>query len=94
VLDVTEAAVRTWIERGALQVVPGARPLTVTPRSLGEALAAAVQIRHLGEDERLLLRILDVLEDQRTKMALADRIDELGTRVLIDPDRIAEDLFA
>lgn len=94
VLDVTEPTARAWIERGALQVVPGSRPLAVTPRSLGEALAAAAQIRQVGQDERLLRRILDVLEDQRTRLELADRIEELNERVPIDPDRIAEELFS
>jgi hypothetical protein len=94
VLDVTEPTARSWIERGALKVVPGARPLAVTPRSLGEALAAAKKIRQVGQDERLLRRLLDVLEDQRTRLELADRIDELDARVPIDPERIAEELFS
>lgn len=94
VLDVTEPTVRAWIERGALQVVPGSHPLAVTPRSLGEVLAAVAQIRQVGQDERLLRRILDVLGDQRTRLELTDRIEELDTRVPIDPDRIAEELFS
>lgn len=94
VLDVTEPTARAWIERGALQVVPNSRPLAVTPRSLGEALAAAAQLCQVGHDERLLRRILDVLEDQRTRLELADRIEELNARVPIDPDRIAEELFS
>ncbi len=93
VLDVTEPTARSWIERGALRVVAGSRPLAVTPRSLGETLAAAAQIRQVGQ-ERLLRRILDVLEDQGTRLELADRIQELDTRVPIDPDRIAEELFS
>jgi hypothetical protein len=94
VLDVAEPTARAWIERGALQVVPGSRPLAVTPRSLGEALAATAQIREVGQDERLLRRVLDLLEDQRTQVELADRIDELDTRVSLDPQRIAEELFS
>lgn len=94
VLDVTEPTIRSWIERGALQVVADARPLAVTPRSLGEALAAAAQIRQVGQDERLLRRVLDVLEDQRTRLELADRVEELDARVPIDPERIAEELFS
>jgi hypothetical protein len=94
VLDVTEPTARAWIERGALHSVPGSRPLAVTPRSLGEALAAAAQIRQVGQDERVLRRVLDLLEDQRTRLELADRIDELDSRVRIDPERIAEELFS
>jgi hypothetical protein len=93
-LDMTEPTARSWIKRGALRAVPGSRPLAVTPRSLGEALAAAAQIREVGQDERLLRRILDVLDDQRTRQELAGRIDELDSRVPIDPDRIAEELFS
>lgn len=77
VLDVTEPTARAWIGRGALQVVPGSRPLAVTPRSLGEALAAASQIREVGQDERLLRRILEMLDDQRTRVELTGRIEEL-----------------
>lgn len=94
VLDVTEPTARAWIERGALQIVPGSRPLAVTPRSLGEAMAAAAQIRRVGQDERLLRRILDVLDDQQTRLELADRIEEFHSRVPIDPDRVAEELFS
>jgi hypothetical protein len=94
VLDVTEPTARTWIERGALKAVSGSRPLAVTPRSLGEALAAAAQIRQVGQDERVLRRVLDLLEDQRTRLELADPIDELDSRVRIDPERIAEELFS
>jgi len=93
-LDVSEPTARSWIERGALQVVLRSRPLAVTPRSLGEALAAAAQVRQVGQDERLLRRILDALEDQRTRLELTDRIDELDKRAPIDPDRIAEELFS
>lgn len=91
VLDVTEPTARSWIERGVLSVVPGSRPTGVTPRSLGEALAATSTIRQVGQDERLLRRLLDVLDDQRTRVELAGRIDELGDRVPIDPDRISEE---
>ncbi len=94
VLDVTDPTARAWVERGALHVVPGSRPLAVTPRSLGEALAAAAQIRQVGQDERLLRRILDRLEDQRARLELADRVEELDGRVPIDPDRIAQELFS
>ncbi len=94
VLDVTEPTARSWIERGALKIVPGARPVAVTPRSLGEALAATTKIRQVGQDERVLRRLLDVLEDQRTRADLADRIDEVDSRVPIDPERIAEELFS
>jgi hypothetical protein len=94
VLAVTEPTARAWIERGALHVVPESRPLAVTPRSLGEALAATAHIRQVGQDERLLRRVLDLLEDQRTRVEFADRIDELETRVPIDTDRIAEQLFS
>ena len=94
VLDVTEPTVRSWIERGALTAVKESRPLGVTPRSLGEALAASAKIRQVGQDEPLLRRLLDVLEDQRTRLELADRIDELDSRVPIDPERIDEELFS
>ena len=94
VLDVTEPTARSWIERGALRVVRGSRPVAVTTRSLGEALAASTKIRNVGRDERLLRRVLEVLDDQRTRSELVDRIDELGSRVPFDPDRIAEGLFS
>ena len=92
-LDVTEPTVRTWIDRGVLRVVPDSKPVAVTPRSLGEALAATSTIRRIGHDERLLRRLLDVIEDQRTRVELAGRIDELDARVSIDPTRIEEQLF-
>lgn len=92
-LDVAEPTVRTWIERGVLDAVPGSKPVSVTPRSLGEALAASTTIRRIGQDERLLRRLLDALEDQRTRLELAGRIDELDSRVRIDPDHIEDQLF-
>ncbi|MGQ0744230.1 MAG: hypothetical protein ACT4OS_07850 [Acidimicrobiales bacterium] len=93
-LDVTEPTARAWIERGVLRTIPGARPAAVTPRSLGEALAAVSIIRRGGQDERVLRRVLDALDDQRTRLELSDRIDELDSRVAIDPERIAEELFS
>ncbi len=94
VLDVTEPTARSWIERGALHVVEGSRPLAVTIRSLDEALAAVTTIRRVGRDERLLRRVLEILEDQRTRHELAVRIDELGSRIPLDPDRVADELFS
>lgn len=93
VLDVTEPTARSWIERGALRAVPRSKPIAVTPRSLGEAMAAVSTIRRVGQDERLLRRVLDILQDQRTRAELADRIEELDSAVDIDPDRIAEQVF-
>lgn len=92
-LDITEPTVRTWLERGVLDAVPDAKPVSITPRSLGEALAASSTIRRIGQDERLLRRLLDALEDQRTRLELAGRIDELDSRVRIDPDHIGDQLF-
>jgi hypothetical protein len=94
VLDVAEPTARSWIERGVLHVVHGSRPAAVTTRSLGEALAAATSIRRVGQDERLLRRMLEVLDDQRTRHEVVARIDELGSRVPLDPGRVAEELFA
>lgn len=93
-LEVSEPTVRAWIERGALDVVSGAKPLAVTPKSLGEALVAAAEIRETGRDERPLRRVLDALEDRRTRRDLEDRIDQLDKRVPLHPDRVAEDLFS
>jgi hypothetical protein len=93
VLDVTEPTVRAWIGRGVLAAVHQSRPVAVTPRSLGEALAASSTIRRVGQDERLLRRLLDVMDDQRTRLELVGRIDELASRVRIDPDRIENQLF-
>jgi len=92
-LDITEPTVRTWLERGVLDAVPDAKPVSITPRSLGEAMAAVSTIRRVGQDERMLRRVLEILEDQRTRAQLADRIEELDNAVEIDPDRIAEQVF-
>lgn len=92
-LRVTEPTVRSWVVRGVLDPVPGARPAAVTTRSLGEVLAAASEIRATGADERLLRRVLDELEDRRTRLELAGRIAEMDTRQPIDPDRAADELF-
>lgn len=92
-LDITQPTVRTWIRRGVLDVVPDAKPVSITPRSLGEALAASSTIRRIGQDERRLRRLLDALEDQRTRLELAGRIDELDSAVEIDPEHIAEQVF-
>ena len=94
VLDVTEPTVRSWTERGVLEAMAASRPLAVTPKSLGAALAAATTIRRVAGDERLLRRLLDALDDQRTRQELAGRIDELDARVPIDADRVAEELFS
>ena len=94
ILRVTEPTVRSWMARGVLGRVADARPTTVTARSLGEALAATSEIRAVGRDERLLRRVLDELEDRRTRAELGDRIHELQSRKMIDPDRVAEDLFS
>jgi hypothetical protein len=94
ILRVSEPTVRSWIDRGALDLMPGVRPAAVTARSLGEAVAASSDIRTIGKDERLLRRVLDELADRRTRAELADRLDELGGRKIIDPDRAAEELFS
>lgn len=93
-LRITQPTVRSWLARGVLEAVPSARPAAVTTRSLGEALAAASEIRTAGADERLLRRVLDELEDRRTRVELADRLADLDSRRPIDPDRVAEELFA
>jgi hypothetical protein len=38
--------------------------------------------------------MLEVLDDQRTRHEVVARIDELGSRVPLDPGRVAEELFA
>ena len=93
-LAVSEPTVRTWADRGVLELVRDAKPRAVTPKSLGEALVAVGEIRRAGKDERLLRRILDVLDDQRTRTDLAERIDELDERQALDPSRVAEELFS
>lgn len=93
-LEVSEPTVRAWVERGVLELVEGAKPRAVTPRSLGEALVAVNTIREAGRDERLLPRVIDFLEDRRVRRELAPRIDELDSRRPIDPDRVADELFA
>ncbi len=92
-LDITEPTVRTWLERGVLDAISDVKPVSITPRSLGEALAASSTIRRIGQDERLLRRLLDALEDQRTRLELASRIEDLDSRVTVDPDRLDEQLF-
>lgn len=93
-LRVTQPTIRSWLARGVLEPVPEARPAAVTTRSLGEALAAASEVRAAGTDERLLRRVLDEIEDRRTRVEIADRLEELGSRRPIDPDRVADELFS
>jgi hypothetical protein len=51
-------------------------------------------IRRVGRDQRLLRRVLETLDDQRTRRQLAARIDEPGSRVPLDPGRVADELFS
>lgn len=85
-LGISDQSVRTWIERGVLDVVEGARPVQVTPRSLGEALASVASIRDTGRDARLLTSVLDTIADRRDRLELAPRIDELADREEFDPN--------
>jgi hypothetical protein len=94
ILGITRPTVKVWMSRGVLERVADARPVAVTARSLGEAIAATSHIRAVGKDERLLRRVLDALEDQRTRIALGDRLEELESRVALDAARVAEELFS
>lgn len=90
-LEVSSQTVHTWIKREVLDVVEGARPTQIRPRSLAEVVDAVSAIRSGGEPAR---RVLRDLVDLRDAEELSDRLDELADRTAFDPDRIEEQLFS
>lgn len=92
-LRVTPPTVRSWIDRGVLDTVPGSSPLLVASSSLGEALAAVRTLREAGK-HRVLDAAVEVLGDRRTRHDLDDRLAQLaaGDIVEVDVDHL-EHLF-
>jgi hypothetical protein len=90
-LDVSTQTLRTWIDRGVLDTIPGTRPLEIRPRSLAEVTDAVSVVRG---DEGASRRVLRDLLDLREVESLTDRLEELPQRKPLDPDRVEEQLFS
>jgi len=85
-LDLSLPTIRTWIDRGLLEEVPGSSPRRVTLRSVLEIRPLVRELRALGRDRNLLEAVLARVEDERT---LPDRklrrsLDEMRSGKLID----------
>jgi len=62
-LNVSEPTVRTWLGRGALQRVPGARPVLVERESLREVHRLLSELRERGQDRDWLRTFVDYVHD-------------------------------
>ena len=94
VLEVSQPTVRSWIDRGVLDVRTESRPAKITPESLGRAYSSVRRIRSAGETNGLLEKAIRDLQDRDVRFELVDRIEELrqGEMVPIDLDNL-DDLF-
>ena len=77
-LKVSQPTVREWVHRGILEATAGESPLQISSGSLGEALAAIVQIRAAETETRLAGAVLQLVQDRRTRRQLASRLEELS----------------
>lgn len=64
ILGLTPPTVRSWLESGVLDDVPGARPVRVDVRSLAEVKHAVDLLRELGHDRHLLIAVMRSLRDR------------------------------
>jgi DNA-binding transcriptional MerR regulator len=92
ILEVSQPTIRSWIDRGVLEVRTGRRPVKVTSESLGRALATVRRLRSAGATKGLLEKAVNDLRDREDRLALVDRIEELRqeTTVPIDLDNLDE----
>lgn len=93
-LSVSQPTVRAWISKGVLDTIPGVKPLTVKPRSLGEVFAAVLEIRRLGEDRGLLESVMHALADRRTIEELAPRLGKRSDQPEVEvTDELLDELL-
>lgn len=64
-LGISGQSVRSWVEAGVLDVVPGSRPLQVSTKRVAEAASVLHRLRQAGQDRDLLRAVVDRLEDER-----------------------------
>lgn len=63
-LGLTPPTVRSWLQSGVLDVVPGASPVRVEVRSLAEVKHAVDLLREHGHDRSLLVAVMRILRDR------------------------------
>lgn len=64
ILGLTPPTVRSWLQSGVLDDVPGASPVRVDVRSLAEVKHAVDLLREHGHDRNLLVAVMRILRDR------------------------------
>lgn len=79
-LGVSEPTIRSWVKRGALEAVAGARPMQIEPQSLHRVSRALAELRERGRDRDWLQAVVDHLHDReaRGSEALREGLAQLG----------------
>jgi hypothetical protein len=79
ILGVSDKTVLTWIERGALCAVAGAKPRQVDCETLRVALRAVDELRRRGQDRDWLQAVVDYVDDRRVRDrdALREGLEQL-----------------
>ncbi len=79
-LGISEPTIRSWVKRGALEAVAGARPMQIEPQSLHRVSRALAELRERGRDRDWLQAVVDHLHDRevRGSEALREGLAQLG----------------
>ena len=64
VLGLSQPTIRSWIEAGVLDAVPGATPVRVDVLSLASVKHAVDLLRQHADDRQLLVQVMRVLRDR------------------------------
>lgn len=64
-LGLSGQSVRSWVEAGVLDAVPGSQPLQVSTKRVAEVASLVHRLREAGQDRELLRAVVDRLEDER-----------------------------
>lgn len=64
-LGLSGQSVRSWVEAGVLDAVPGSQPLQVSTKRVAEVASIVHRLRRAGQDRDLLRAVVDRLEDAR-----------------------------
>lgn len=64
-LGLSGQSVRSWVDAGVLDIVPGSHPLQVSTKRVAEVASLVHRLRRAGQDRDLLRAVVDRLEDER-----------------------------
>lgn len=93
ILALTPPTVRSWLEAGVLDEVPGATPARIDVRSLAEVKHAVDLLREHGHDRNLLVAVMRLLRDRAAlgTSGARDGFDDLASGRVVP---LTDDLLA